>query len=389
MAEHKKHADLARPALGFFGRNEWAILGTTCGNIKQLAFRLTQALAPAWKVAYVDADHKSADPEQTSGRNENTALANKASMEYTDKITFHRFDLESGLNTFQYRPFFGNMDAVLVNGNHFTAKSQVVVIDPSKEDSLKRKLDRLTDVQMILTTEQGQEVPSFLRNHLPGTGTVPVMELSDFQRISLFFQNKLRASVPPLYGLVLAGGHSQRMGTDKGLLNYHGKPQREFLLDLLGNICQRTYLSCRQDQAQELSARFPVLADSFLDLGPLGAILSACRAQPDAAWLVVACDLPLLGKEALAYLSENRNPSAIATAFRSPVSNFPEPLAAIWEPKSYPVLLQFLAQGYSCPRKALINSPVSVIEAPEPSWLSNVNTPEEHRELLSSIQVKP
>ena len=143
------------------------------------------------------------------------------------------------------------------------------------------------------------------------------------------------------------------------------------------NFVKKTYLSCRPDQIDELNGNFPALPDTFTGLGPMGAILSAFREQPSTAWLVVACDLPLLDKLTLDYLIKNRNSSQIATTFRSPVNEFPEPLATIWEPKSYPILFQFLAQGYSCPRKVLINSPIELLEAPDGEALRNVNTPEE------------
>ncbi|MEK7254520.1 MAG: NTP transferase domain-containing protein [Bacteroidota bacterium] len=384
---HQKHADLARPDLGFFGRNEWAILGTTCDKIKQLAFQLTEALSPKWKIAYVDADHKGADEETAHGRDAKTALAHGAALEFTDKITFHRFDFEEKMDSYRYRSLFNEMDAVLVNGNHFQARQQVVVVDPKKEDSLRRKLDRLTDVHFILLTEGVEEVPAFLQEHLAKTGQsieeMLVVRFTDFQRIKAHFLLRISMAAPPLNGLVLAGGKSLRMGTDKSSMNYHGKPQRDYLLDLLQNFCEKTWLSVRPGQAVEGDA--PLLEDTFLGLGPMGAILSAFRAQPDSAWLVVACDLPLLDEAALEFLVLNRNSSAVATAFQSPENEFPEPLIAIWEPKSYPVLLRFLAQGYSCPRKVLINSNTHLLQAPDPLALQNVNTPEEHRAILEKL----
>ena len=60
---HQKHAHLTKPEVGQFNRNEWAIVGTACDKIKELAFEVTKRLTPALKVAYVDADHKSADQE--------------------------------------------------------------------------------------------------------------------------------------------------------------------------------------------------------------------------------------------------------------------------------------------------------------------------------------
>ena len=92
---------------------------------------------------------------------------------------------------------------------------------------------------------------------------------------------------------------------------------------------------------------------------------------------MVACDLPLLDESTLKYLLENRNPSSLATAYVNAEDGFPEPLITIWEPKSYPVLLAYLAQGYSCPRKVLINSDTHLLKAPDATALTNVNTPEE------------
>jgi molybdopterin-guanine dinucleotide biosynthesis protein A len=112
-------------------------------------------------------------------------------------------------------------------------------------------------------------------------------------------------------------------------------------------------------------------------LGPYGAILTAMMSAPDAAWLVIATDLPFVTGETLQQLIANRNPAKVATAFLNPATGFPEPLITLWEPKAYPVLLSYLAQGNVCPRKALINSDTQIIEARDPQWLVNVNTPEE------------
>ncbi|MFI5159446.1 MAG: hypothetical protein ACHQF4_11310, partial [Sphingobacteriales bacterium] len=66
-----------------------------------------------------------------------------------------------------------------------------------------------------------------------------------------------------------------------------------------------------------------------------------------------------------------------ATTFGNGYEGFPEPLITIWEPKSYSVLLAFLAQGYSCPRKVLINNDAHLLTAPDANALTNVNTPGE------------
>lgn len=384
--KHQKHANIARPAYGQFHRHEWAIIGTPCGEIKKLAFDLTKRLASDFRLGYVDADHRSADKAAASGKPPATALGYGAGMEYTDKITHHRFDFKGGLEKFQYRWWFNDQDGVLVNGNHFAADNQIVVVDPRKEDSLKRKLDRLTNVELILLAEGQNEVFPFLLDRLENLQSIPVMNLSDHARIAEWLEEQLARRRPPLYGLVLAGGQSRRMGRDKSAIDYHGKPQREHAADLLTHFCEKTFLSCRSDQLKNLDTDYPAITDTFTGLGPFGAILSAFREFPDHAWLVVATDLPLLDQTTLAQLAAKRNISKIATAFNSPVNEFPEPLIAIWEPRSYPVLLQFLAQGYSCPRKALINSDVELIEAANPEALKNVNHPKELEEVMDRLR---
>ncbi len=383
--KHQKHAKIARPAFGTFTRNEWAFIGAPCGAIKQLAFALTQALSDTYRIGYVDADHQSSDAEADKGRPDNTALAFGSTMEYTDKITFHRLDFEAGLDNFQFRTLFNDQDAVLVNGNHFLAKQQIVILDARKAASLQKKTDRLKDVQLFLATDETTAPYDFLKEVLPNWASIPILSINDHQQIAAFLRKQLKRALPPLSGLVLAGGRSQRMGRDKGLIDYHGKPQREYLLEQLGKYCGDTWLSCRPEQQSELTA-FPTLADTFAGLGPFGAILSAFRHQPDHAWLVAAVDLPLLDDATLQQLCANRNPSKIATAFLNPATNFPDPLLTIWEPRSYPILLQFLAQGYSCPRKVLINSSIELLEPQRPAALTNANSPEEYERIMTQLR---
>ncbi|MGI9583824.1 NTP transferase domain-containing protein [Chryseobacterium sp. RRHN12] len=183
--------------------------------------------------------------------------------------------------------------------------------------------------------------------------------------------------VPKLNGLVLAGGKSQRMGNPKDKINWHGKEQRYYAADLLAPFCDEVFISCRQDQLEHFNPNYNALTDTFLNMGPFGGILSALRTQRDAAWLVVACDLPLLDKKSLEFLIENRNIEKAATTYESPFDGLPEPLITIWEPKSYPLLLNFLGSGITCPRKVLINSDTLILKPGNPDSLMNVNTPED------------
>lgn len=180
-----------------------------------------------------------------------------------------------------------------------------------------------------------------------------------------------------LYGLVLAGGHSTRMGQDKSKLNWHGKEQMYHMADLLKEYCEEVYISCRAEQVPEIDNRYKTIVDGVEGKGPAVGILSALSATENTAWLVVACDLPLIDRDTLSYLIEHRDIQKVATTYKSPHDGLPEPLITIWEPKAKAVLQDFQQRGYSCPRKALINSDTLIIEANDPQALINTNTPDE------------
>lgn len=184
-------------------------------------------------------------------------------------------------------------------------------------------------------------------------------------------------STSQLNGLVLAGGKSKRMGAAKDLIQWHGKEQRYYAADMLKDFCEEVFISCRQAQLEHFNPRYNALTDTFLDMGPFGGILSALRSQRDKAWLVIACDLPLLNAETIGFLIKNRNAQKIATTFESPHDGLPEPLITIWESQSYPALLNFLGKGITCPRKVLMNSDVRILKPLQPETLMNVNTPED------------
>ncbi|MGQ9804599.1 MAG: NTP transferase domain-containing protein [Chlorobiales bacterium] len=188
-----------------------------------------------------------------------------------------------------------------------------------------------------------------------------------------------------LYGLVLAGGKSTRMGRDKGSIHYHGVSQRVFASRLLSDFCDAVFVSCRQEQVATLEPELQPLVDTFENLGPTSGILTALHFKPDTAWLVVACDLPFLSQESLRALVEARDTSKVATAYQNPDDHLPEPLIAIYEPQSKAGLLSAVESGNNCPRKFLLNAACKLISPQTPDIVANINTPEEFHTALSKL----
>ncbi|HUN24973.1 MAG TPA: NTP transferase domain-containing protein [Steroidobacteraceae bacterium] len=194
----------------------------------------------------------------------------------------------------------------------------------------------------------------------------------------------------PLYGLVLAGGRSTRMHRDKAALEYRGVSELERAMALIERYVERAFVSVRRDQLTDpVRARFARIADTHEGLGPIAGLLAAQAEFPHAAWLVVACDLPLLDAATLDELERARRPERQATAFRSTHDGLPEPLCAIYEPASGAALAAYVASGRQCPRKFLLQADVELLEQPNPRALDNINTPEEYGAVIESLHGGP
>jgi molybdopterin-guanine dinucleotide biosynthesis protein A len=148
----------------------------------------------------------------------------------------------------------------------------------------------------------------------------------------------------------------------------------------------RTFISVRPDQRHDATrARYPQIIDAGDVQGPIAGISAALHEHPDVAWLVLACDLPLLDAHTLDSLLAQRDITREATAFKSSHDGLPEPLCAIYEPRARGAIEQYLAAGRNCPRKFLINAATKLLDQPNPRALDNVNTLAEYGAAMSAL----
>ncbi len=369
---HKKHTALTRPQLGGRVRNEIAFVGAQCGLIQETVRNLVPELATRYSVEYMDADHGYFD---NPVKNEyldagfEDYIANQQVQETLVKLPRNDFDNKiQGLQR----------DWLFVNGNHFQAEAQVVFLQASKRKSLEKRLDQCTNIVAFVVVDDEESLDLFSNK-----ADIPTFNIDDRNGLRETLKSYMNSKSPGLKGLILAGGKSVRMGQDKAQLTYNGKTAIERVADLMRTQQIEPFLSVRSEDPDN---SLPQVTDTFLNLGPMGAILSALQTDPNSAWFVVACDLPLLDEETINQIVANRSPRSVATAFLNHETGFAEPLITIWEPKAYHKMLSFLALGYSCPRKVLINSDTRLIEPKDPRRLMNVNTPEDYKAALAQLQ---
>ena len=182
-----------------------------------------------------------------------------------------------------------------------------------------------------------------------------------------------------LKALILAGGKSSRMGSDKAALKYHGIEQVCYLAKILKPFVVEVYVSLRIEQLEAAYiGNLKTITDNYNSPSPLNGIVSAMDQLPKTSWLVVAVDMPNITPQTIKKLIDNRDKAKAATCFEMPVKGGPEPLFAIWESNISEQLRDVIknTKDHVCPRSVLKSLDIKVIKI-APEVLTNINTPEE------------
>lgn len=194
-------------------------------------------------------------------------------------------------------------------------------------------------------------------------------------------------------GLVLGGGFSSRMKTDKGALQFQGSSLREKAYGQLQSFCDKTYQSLRKGQLGETFAKSLnkdlIILDRLEGIGPAAALLAAYEFKPEAVWFILACDFPLADQEACRYLKAQ---ASLPESLDSEVICYqhqdgtPEPLFAIWKPSALQKLQQLVREGHTGPMSALKKSNPLLVKPVQEKILFNANTPEDWSRIQALIK---
>jgi molybdopterin-guanine dinucleotide biosynthesis protein A len=187
-----------------------------------------------------------------------------------------------------------------------------------------------------------------------------------------------RLTADPVWGCVLIGGKSRRMGYPKHLLEEDGCTWIERTVAILRPRVEEVVIAGSGYLPASLAGVLRV--DDVPDLGgPLAGILAAFRRYPEVSWLVAACDQPDMEDAALQWLLECRRPGVLAVLPDLEADGRIEPLLAYYDRMCRP-FLEEIALGGHC-RMSRLRETEGVITPQPPlrlrsSW-RNVNTPQE------------
>jgi molybdenum cofactor guanylyltransferase len=182
--------------------------------------------------------------------------------------------------------------------------------------------------------------------------------------------------------IVLAGGQSRRMGRDKALIEFQGKPIIAHVIDTLRELSDDVgIVANRSDTYSPFGAR--VVPDYDPPCGPLGGIAAGLQAAQHDRVVVVACDMPFLNPNLLRYLMVL---SGDYEAVVPQTGDEFEPLHAVYRRACYRPIVQRLASGQR--RVISFFADVRLRVVSEVEWrtidpdgrsLMNLNTPDDLR----------
>jgi molybdenum cofactor guanylyltransferase len=153
-----------------------------------------------------------------------------------------------------------------------------------------------------------------------------------------------------MIGLILCGGQSSRMGSDKGLLKHEAHTWAQTAVDKMAELSIPVKLSVNSTQLPHYATVFPA-ADLITDTsdlqirGPLLGLLSAHLQYPTEDIFILACDMPLMETPILKELLNNYHQQTGPDAFVFADGNEPEPLCGIYKSTGLKSIIQLYHSG--------------------------------------------
>ncbi|MUP38544.1 molybdenum cofactor guanylyltransferase [Labilibaculum euxinus] len=182
-----------------------------------------------------------------------------------------------------------------------------------------------------------------------------------------------------IVGIVLSGGKSSRMGSEKGLVEWKGKRLIEYSIEALQPICDQLVISSNMECYNYLG--YPIIEDEIKDCGPLGGIYSCMKAVKADYYLVISCDVPNVSF--LLFADLLKNIAAFDAIFPIDKDDRKQPLIAVYGSSCKNIIEKELFQGNFKMMKLLDLLQTGTFQISEElpyynsKMLSNVNSPKD------------
>lgn len=179
-----------------------------------------------------------------------------------------------------------------------------------------------------------------------------------------------------LYGLILCGGKSSRLGKSKYNIRKDGVELYTWWTNVLGRVCVKTYVSCQSSQKTEIDHPNLIL-DEFVHAGPLEGIYKAFQLHKTVNWLVIACDLVYAEYPDINTLVTSNEENNDGICYENLETGDPFPLMTIYNSKIYSLLKKEYHSDLKSPKRLLMHSNIKKIKPSDSIILKGINTPED------------
>lgn len=179
-----------------------------------------------------------------------------------------------------------------------------------------------------------------------------------------------------LLGVVMCGGQSQRMGTDKGLIKQGDKTWAQLIFNKLQEQNIPVVVSVNQTQISAYSTIFSIddlIVDNQNIPGPLNGILSVHAIHPDKHILILACDMIDMDNATLQKLIDTYQTLSTHNYYAYHNTKFFEPLCAIYTAQELTALKETDLSNYTLQRILKIGN-TSILQITNPEAFTNRNT---------------
>ncbi len=176
--------------------------------------------------------------------------------------------------------------------------------------------------------------------------------------------------------LILAGGKSSRMGgTDKGLIDYAGRPMIEHVLEIVSQLTPSIMISANRNLERYAAYGYPILHDHRDDYpGPLAGIERGLESCTTKFLWVLPCDAPAFTGDLLDRLTRVCNDGEIPAAVPDD-GKYLHTTFALLRTDVIDSLRSFLVSGQRKMQTWLATLPAARVDCSDhPEWFVNINT---------------
>ena len=180
-------------------------------------------------------------------------------------------------------------------------------------------------------------------------------------------------------GIILAGGNSSRMGTDKGFVIYKNKAFVQHIIDALQPLVDEIIIVSNNSDYDVFGLKR--VSDLIENAGPVAGVYTGLQYSKTENNLVISCDVPLINSETLSLLIEGLDDNADVVQLESNGKSMP--LIAMYKKQSKAIFNSLLKDGERRLRVALKHLKVKtiVLHKNQERFTSNINTPKNLNEI--------